>query len=73
MNYLLSLANHPLRGNVAGISISRNPNSPEAHESRLSVRIHRISAELPYSTKPELEKLRRTRTDSGRASTLELL
>jgi hypothetical protein len=33
-----------------GIPTSRNPNTLEGLKSRLSVRIHRISAELPYST-----------------------
>jgi hypothetical protein len=56
-----------------GISISWDPNTPEGLESWLSVRIHRILAELPHSTELELEKVRRIRTDSGRASVFELL
>jgi hypothetical protein len=67
------LINHPLRGNVAGILTSQNPNTLEGLESRPSVRIHRISAELLHWTKLELGKLHRTQMDSGRASTLELL
>jgi hypothetical protein len=73
MDDLLWLTNHSLRGNVAGIPTSRNPNTPEGLESWLSVRIHRIPVELPHSTELELGKLRRTRMDSGRASALELL
>jgi hypothetical protein len=42
-------------------------------ESRSSVGIYRILAELPHSTKLELGKLYRAREDSGRASVLELL
>jgi hypothetical protein len=56
-----------------GIPTSRNPDTLEELESRLSVIIHRILAELPHSIELELEKLHRTQTDSGRASTLELL
>jgi hypothetical protein len=56
-----------------GILTSQNPNTPEELESWLSVGIHRILAELPHSTELELGKLRQTRTDSGRASVLELL
>jgi hypothetical protein len=66
------LVNHPLQGNVTGIPISRNPDTPEGLQSRLSVRIHRIPAELPHSIEPEIKKLRRTQTDSGRVSALEL-
>jgi hypothetical protein len=55
------------------IPTSRNPDTPEGLESRLSVEIHRISAELPHSTELEHRKLRRTRTDFGRASALKLL
>jgi hypothetical protein len=55
------------------IPTSRNPETPEGLESRLSARIHRILVELPHSTKLELKKLRRTQTDSDRASTLEFL
>jgi hypothetical protein len=42
-------------------------------ESQLSVKIHRILTELPHLTDLELGRLRQTRMDSGRASTLELL
>jgi hypothetical protein len=56
-----------------GISTSWNPDTPEGLESRLSVRIRKILAELPYSTEPELGKLHLTQMDSGRSSTLELL
>jgi hypothetical protein len=73
MNDLLWLVNHTLWGNVAGIPTSQNPDTPEGLESRFSVGIHRISAELPHSTKLELRKLHWTRTDSGRASVLKLL
>jgi hypothetical protein len=55
------------------IPISRDSNTPEGLESRFSVKIHRILVELLHSTELELGKLRRIRTDSGRASTLELL
>jgi hypothetical protein len=70
---LLLLVNHPLRGNVVGIPTSQNLDTPEGLESRLSVGIHRIPAELPHSIKPKLKKLCRTQMDSDRASTLELL
>jgi hypothetical protein len=73
MNDLLWLANHPFRGNVVGIPTSRDPDTPEGLESRLSVGIHRIPVELPQSTELELRKLRRTQTNSSRASVLELL
>jgi hypothetical protein len=73
MNDLLWLANHPLRGNVACIPTSRNPDTQEGLESRLSVGIHIILAELPHSIELELKKLHWTRMDFGRASTLELL
>jgi hypothetical protein len=56
-----------------GIPTSQNPNTPEKLESWPTVGIHRILAELPHSTELELRKLFRTRTDSGRASALELL
>jgi hypothetical protein len=56
-----------------GIPTSRNPDTPEGHESWLYVGIRRIPTELPHLTEPDLGKLRRTRTDFGRASTLELL
>jgi hypothetical protein len=73
MNDLLWLANHPLRGNVMGIPTSRDPDTPEGLESRLFVRIHRISPELLHSTELKLEKLHRIWTDSDRAFVLELL
>jgi hypothetical protein len=73
MNELLWLVNHPLRANVAGIPTSQNPDTPEGLESRLSVRIHRIPAELPHLIEPELRKLRQTRTDFDRAFVVELL
>jgi hypothetical protein len=56
-----------------GILMSRNPNKPEGLEGWLSVGIHRIPTKLLHSIERELRKLHRTRTDSGRASTLELL
>jgi hypothetical protein len=55
------------------IPTSRNPDTPEGLEGQLSVRIHRILAELQQQTDLELRKPRRTRMNSGRASTLELL
>jgi hypothetical protein len=64
MNDLLWLANHPLRGNVMGFLTSRDPDTPEGPKSCLSIRICRISAELPHSTELELRKLHRTRLDS---------
>jgi hypothetical protein len=73
MNDLLWLVNHPLRGNVVGILTGQNPDTPEGLESWLSVRIHRIPAELPHSTELEHGNLLRNRTDSSRASALELL
>jgi hypothetical protein len=73
MNDLLWLVNHPLRGNIVGIPTSQNPNTLEGLKSQLSVRIHRISAELLHSTELKLRKLRRARTDSGKASPLKLL
>jgi hypothetical protein len=57
MNDLLRLANRPLRGNVVGILTSRDPDTPEALKSWLSVGIHRILIELPHSTKLELRKI----------------
>jgi hypothetical protein len=36
-----------------GIPTSQNPDTPEGVEQRLSIRIHRISAELPHSSKLE--------------------
>jgi hypothetical protein len=62
------LLNRSLRGNVAGLRTSRNPDITEGLESRLSVRIHRILAELPHLTELELGKLYRARMNSGRAS-----
>jgi hypothetical protein len=56
-----------------GIPTSQNPDAPEGLKSRLSVRIHRILAEILHSTELEHGKLCRSRTDSDRASTLELL
>jgi hypothetical protein len=50
------MANHPLRGNVMGISTSRNPDTPEGLDSRLSIGIRRIPVELSHSTKLELRK-----------------
>jgi hypothetical protein len=38
-----------------GILTSQNPNTPEGLESQLSVRIHRILAELPHSIDYYLE------------------
>jgi hypothetical protein len=58
MNNLLWLVNHPLWGNVAGIPTSLNLDTPEGFESRLSIEIHRILAELQHSTELELELLR---------------
>jgi hypothetical protein len=72
MNDLLWLTNHPLWGNVVGILIIQNPNTPKGLESQLSVKIRRILVELTHSTKLELRKLRRIQMDSGRASALEL-
>jgi hypothetical protein len=56
-----------------GILTSRDPDTLEGLESRLSVRINRILAELLHSTELELRKLDRIRTDSDRASALKLL
>jgi hypothetical protein len=56
-----------------GIPTSRNPDTPQGLESRLSVGIRRIRAELQHSTNLELGKLGRAREDSDRASVLELL
>jgi hypothetical protein len=55
------------------IPTSRNSNTLEGLESWSSVEIHRIPVELPHSTELELEKLYRTRTNSDKASMLELL
>jgi hypothetical protein len=58
MNDLLRLANQPLRGHVVGILTRQNLDTLEGLESRLSVRTHRIPAELPHSTKLEPGKPR---------------
>jgi hypothetical protein len=73
MSDLLWLSNHPLQGNVMGIPTSRDPDTPEGLESRLSVGICRILIELPHSIELELRKSCQTRMDSSRASTLKLL
>jgi hypothetical protein len=67
------MENHPFRGNVVGIPISQNPDTPKELKSRLSVRIHGILIELPHSTELELGKLHRIQTDPDRVSALELL
>jgi hypothetical protein len=54
-----------------GIPTSWDPGTPEGLESQLSIRIHKIPVELLHSTELELRKLRRIRTDPGRASALE--
>jgi hypothetical protein len=41
-----------------GIPTSWNPDTPEGLKSRLSVGIHKIPAELPHSTEPELGNIR---------------
>jgi hypothetical protein len=73
MNDLLWLVNHPLWGNVMGILTRWNPDIPEGRENRLSIKIHRILAQLLHSTEPELGKLHWARMDFDRASTLKLL
>jgi hypothetical protein len=73
MNDLLWLVNHPLQGNVAGISTSWNLDTRKGLESLLFVKIRRILTELLHLTELELGKLRWTRMDSDRASALELL
>jgi hypothetical protein len=55
------------------ILTSWDPDTPEGLESRLSIGIRIIPAELPHSTELELVKLRPIQTDSNRASALELL
>jgi hypothetical protein len=55
------------------IPTSWDSNTAEGLESRSSIGIHRILAELPHLTELELKKLHRTRMDFGRASMLELL
>jgi hypothetical protein len=72
MDDLLWLVNHPLWGNVMGIPTSWDPDTLEGHESRLSIGMRRIPAELPHSTDLKLRKLHQTRMDSGRASALKL-
>jgi hypothetical protein len=56
-----------------GIPTSWNPDTLEGLEGQLSVRIHRIPAELPHLIELELRKLCRTQKYSIRASMLELL
>jgi hypothetical protein len=56
-----------------GILTSQYLDTPEGLEWRVSVGIHRITAELPHSTKLELKKHHRSQMDSDRASMLELL
>jgi hypothetical protein len=73
MSDILWWANHPLQGNVTCIPTSRNLDTLEGHESRLSVGIRRILIEFLHMIEQEIKKLRRTRIDSSRASTLELL
>jgi hypothetical protein len=63
----------PTTSIVTSIPASRNPDTPEGLKSWLSVRIHKILAELSHSTELELGKLHRTWMDSFRASALELL
>jgi hypothetical protein len=55
------------------MTTSRDSNTPEGLESRFSVRIHRIPAELSHLTELELKKLCRSRMDSSRTSALKLL
>jgi hypothetical protein len=55
------------------IPTSQEPDTPKGLESRLSVGIRRIPAELRHSTELEHGKLHRTRMDFGRAPALELL
>jgi hypothetical protein len=56
-----------------GILTSQNPDTPEELEGQLSIRIHRIPAELPHSTELEIGKPHQSLMDSGRASTPELI
>jgi hypothetical protein len=56
-----------------GIPTSQKLDTPEELKNQLSVRIHRILAELPHLTELELRKLCQTQMDSDRPSTLELL
>jgi hypothetical protein len=56
-----------------GIPTGWNLDTPKGLETQLSVRIRRILPELLHSTKLELGKLHRTRTDFDRTSMLELL
>jgi hypothetical protein len=54
-----------------GIPTSQNPDTPEGLEQRLSVRIHRIPAELPHSSKLELRnpvRPQRIQTELPRSS-----
>jgi hypothetical protein len=55
------------------ILTSQNPDTPEGLKSQFFVGIRKIPEELPHSTELELGNLHRTRMDSDRASTLELL
>jgi hypothetical protein len=55
-----------------GIPTSRDPNTPEGFESRLSIGIRRILAKLPHLIELELGKLHQTRMDSDRALVLKL-
>jgi hypothetical protein len=55
------------------ILTSQNPDTPKGLKSQFFVGIRKIPEELPHSTELELGNLRRTRKDSDRASTLELL
>jgi hypothetical protein len=55
------------------IPTSHDLDTPEGLKSQLSIKIHRILAELPHSTEPELRKLHQIQTDCGRAFALELL
>jgi hypothetical protein len=56
-----------------GILTSRDPDTPEGLESRLSTEIRIIPTKLPHSTELELRKHQQIRMDSGRASALNLL
>jgi hypothetical protein len=56
-----------------GTPTSQNPNTLEGLQSQLSIGIHRIPVQLLHPTELELGKLCPTRTDSDRASALELL
>jgi hypothetical protein len=67
------IAKSPTPRSYRGYPTSQNPDTLEGLKSRLCVGIRRIPAELQHSTELELEKPHRSRMDSGRASTLELL